>query len=100
MTQKLSETINPLLKLDFEVKDLMTFINGHGPIVWSWGVSNVTNIKNQGLLFKVNGHHHKGFDAQPDPARDEVQQRQWRGNDHPLSHGQRRNREWRRRYER
>lgn len=30
--------------------------------VWfSWGVSNLVNIQDKGLLMKVRGNHHKGY---------------------------------------
>jgi hypothetical protein len=61
MTQKIKEVVSSLLKREFDVKELYDTIKGLGPIVWSWGMSDTTNFLDKGLLFRVNGHHHKGW---------------------------------------
>jgi hypothetical protein len=36
-------------------------LTAHGPIFFSWGAKNFINLANKGLIFKVNGNHHKGY---------------------------------------
>jgi hypothetical protein len=50
-----------LLKREFNVSELLTNIRSVGPVVWSWGMCEMSNMNNKGLVFKVNGHHHKGW---------------------------------------
>jgi hypothetical protein len=61
MTRKLIEVLHSLKKMEFNVKETMSVLTYNKPIYWSWGVSNITNIDNKGLVMKVNGHHHKGY---------------------------------------
>jgi hypothetical protein len=60
----MAEKINPLeiakSSRDMDVNGLVQFFYNHGSKFWSWGAQNFANIKNRGLQFKVNGHHHKG----------------------------------------
>jgi hypothetical protein len=44
----------------FDVHEIVTFLNAHKVILWSWGAHKFTNYKNKALVFMVNGHHHKG----------------------------------------
>ena len=60
MTQKIKEVVSTLLKREFDVKELFTTIRGL-VLVWSWGAHEYTNMVDKGLLFRVNGHHHKGW---------------------------------------
>ena len=57
---KLSK-IEPLLKMEFDVRETLSVLKHNLNIFWSWGVSRLTNVHNKGLMFKVNGHHHKGY---------------------------------------
>ena len=61
MTQKIKQVVSTLLKREFDVKELFTNIKNVGPIVWSWGAHEYTNMVDKGLLFRVQGHHHKGW---------------------------------------
>ena len=55
------ETITPLLKMEFNVSETLTLLRQYGFKFFSWGASRFTNINDKGLIFKVNGHHHKGY---------------------------------------
>jgi hypothetical protein len=53
--------IQDLLKMEFNVRETLSVLKHNQSIFWSWGVSRLTNVMNKGLMFKVNGHHHKGY---------------------------------------
>ena len=53
--------IEPLLKREFNVRETLQVLTRNKSIYWSWGAHKMTNIENKGLMFKVNGHHHKGY---------------------------------------
>jgi len=55
------EILIPLMEREFSINETLSQMNVNPPILWSWGMSDLTNVKNKGLLFKVNGHHHKGY---------------------------------------
>ena len=61
MTNQIKSVSLSLLKREYSVSELSTNIRSLGPIVWSWGMSAVWNLDNKGLIFRVNGHHHKGW---------------------------------------
>ena len=61
MTSKLLSIIKPLLESEFNVAETMLVLKSNVGIFWSWGGCNFTNLWNKGLIFKVNGHHHKGY---------------------------------------
>ena len=46
---------------DLDVKELVEFLYAHQSKFWSWGPHNFVNIKNRGLRFNVQGHHHTGY---------------------------------------
>lgn len=47
-------------KMEFDVNETLRLLRGYGWKFLSWGATAFTNIHNKALLFKVNGHHHKG----------------------------------------
>ena len=51
----------PLMECEFSVKETLSQLNVIPQILWSWGMNDLTNVQNKGLLFKVQGHHHKGY---------------------------------------
>jgi hypothetical protein len=53
--------IQDLLKMEFNVRETLSVLSHNKPIFFSWGVSRLTNVMDKGLMFKVNGHHHKGY---------------------------------------
>ena len=56
------QVLKPLLQREFNVLDTSTLLKRTNLNVWfSWGVSKIVNVDNQGLLMKVRGHHHKGY---------------------------------------
>ena len=61
MTNKLKSVSFSLLKREFNVSELSTNIRSVGPVVWSWGMHDLANMNDKGLMFRVNGHHHKGW---------------------------------------
>lgn len=64
MTKNVIEKCKELTKKgkrEFDVKQVLSLFNHHGFKFWSWGSSKFTNLEDKGLLFKVNGHHHKGY---------------------------------------
>lgn len=61
MTQTIKQVISPLLKDDFNVGETLQVLSYNKGIYWSWGVHDLSNICNKGLMFRVNGHHHKGW---------------------------------------
>lgn len=61
MNHKVFEVSTSLTKMEFGTKELQLFLIRHGFRFWSWGATNFWNVLGRGLLFKVNGHHHKGY---------------------------------------
>jgi hypothetical protein len=61
MTQKMKSVFFSLCKREFNVSELLNNIRSVGPICWSWGMSEFGSIDGKGLVFRVNGHHHKGW---------------------------------------
>ena len=56
------EVLKPLLQREFNVVETLTLLKRTNMNVWfSWGVSNLINIQDKGLLMKVRGNHHKGY---------------------------------------
>jgi len=50
-----------LLKMKFDVRETLEVLTYDISKFWSWGSKQLCNIDNKGLIFKVNGHHHKGW---------------------------------------
>jgi len=46
---------------EFDPRETLSVLQYNRNIFWSWGVSKMVNLQNKGLMFKVNGHHHKGW---------------------------------------
>ncbi len=61
MTIKQFEFCKSHLKREFDVKEILVFLQRYNFRFWSWGSKNFSNVDDKGLLFKVNGHHHKGY---------------------------------------
>lgn len=55
------EKLKELTQRDFNVQETYQLLKASGSIMWSWGVSKLVNYEDEGLLLKVNGHHHKGW---------------------------------------
>lgn len=61
---KHSEIFNAALGLcerPFNTGETLQILSNNKAIFWSWGVSNMVNLQNKGLLLKVSGNHHKGW---------------------------------------
>lgn len=61
MTTKLLQICELSLEREFNPRETLDLLKRYGFKFWSWGASNFVNLKDKGLLFKVNGHHHKGY---------------------------------------
>ncbi|MFI8379597.1 hypothetical protein [Leeuwenhoekiella sp. NPDC079379] len=55
------EKLSELTQREFNTQETYQLLKASGSIMWSWGVSKLINYQNEGLLLKVNGHHHKGW---------------------------------------
>ena len=53
--------IDYLYQREFDTSETFKVLTHDKTIYWSWGVSQLYNCDNKGLLFKVNGHHHKQY---------------------------------------
>ena len=53
--------LEPLLKREFNTSETLKVLTHNKTIYWSWGVSQLFNCNDKGLLLKVNGHHHKQY---------------------------------------
>jgi len=65
-TKKLVEIFNIVtskFQREFNTKETIMLITHNKPIFWSWGVDidKIVSFTKGGLLFPVNGHHHKGY---------------------------------------
>jgi hypothetical protein len=62
MTQaELTQICRQFFVREFDTRDTLSLLNRYGYRFWSWGANKFTNLANKGLLFKVQGHHHKGY---------------------------------------
>jgi len=62
MTKKeLLEHCEGYLETSFDVRETLTLLKRYGYKFLSWGSHDFYNMKDKGLLFKVQGHHHKGW---------------------------------------
>ena len=55
------DTIQELLQREFDLNETLMVLKSPINIYWTWGVEKMYNVKNQGLILKVNGHHWKNF---------------------------------------
>lgn len=53
--------IDYLYQREFDTNQTLEVLTHNKPIYWTWGVSQLFNCNNKGLLMKVNGHHHKDY---------------------------------------
>lgn len=61
MTSELIIKCKELLKANFNQNETLRLLKSSGAIMMSWGTSNLSRLGNQGLIFKTNGNHHKGY---------------------------------------
>lgn len=59
--QDLAKTLSPFCKNEFNLRETMQWLTRDKMMFFSWGVSKQINLFNNGLLLRVNGHHHKGY---------------------------------------
>ncbi|CAH8295861.1 hypothetical protein EV196_1131 [Mariniflexile fucanivorans] len=45
----------------FDQNETLLWLNRNKIITMSWGFNSPTSLDEHGLMFKVNGHHHKGW---------------------------------------
>ena len=55
------KNLNELTQREFNTNETLQLLKASGSVFWSWGVSKVINYNNEGLLIRVNGHHHNGW---------------------------------------
>ena len=46
---------------EFNLQETMQVIQANKMMFWSWGANQFGNIDDKGLIFRVRGHHHKGY---------------------------------------
>jgi hypothetical protein len=61
MTDNLKELVKSKLEREFNLNETMAVLRYNPSIFWSWGANQFTNVENRALLFRVSGHHHKGW---------------------------------------
>jgi hypothetical protein len=61
MTKKLFELVQTKYEREFNIAETMQVLKANFFIFASWGSKNFTNCENKGLLFMVNGNHHRGY---------------------------------------
>ena len=63
MTIKLKAEVKKLVKRDFNPNETVAVLRHPSTLMtfWSWGVPKFTNFEDKALVFKVNGHLHKGY---------------------------------------
>jgi len=57
----MSDKMTELLQREFDLNETLMVLKSPINIYWTWGVEKIYNVKNQGLILKVNGHHWKNF---------------------------------------
>ena len=57
----MSDKMTELLQRQFDLNETLMVLKSPINIYWTWGVEKIYNVKNQGLILKVNGHHWKNF---------------------------------------
>ena len=57
----MSDKMTELLQREFDLNETLMVLKSPINIYWTWGVEKIYNVKNQGLILKVNGHHWKKF---------------------------------------
>ena len=61
MTKELHVLVNSLVRKEFDVKETMLVLKQNINIFWSWGPHDFLSVQGKGLMFKVQGRHHKGW---------------------------------------
>ena len=61
MTRKLIQLCRGLGEREFDTRETLQLLQRYQFRFWSWGGNGFTNLENKGLLFKVQGNHHKGY---------------------------------------
>ena len=46
---------------EFDTRETLKLLYSYQSMFWSWGASGFKNLDDKVLVFKVNGHHHKGY---------------------------------------
>ena len=61
MNGKVYDLIKSKLQREFDYKETMQVLRHNLMMYFSWGVSSLGHVESKALVFKVNGHHHKGY---------------------------------------
>jgi hypothetical protein len=54
------KALEQYLQREFDVNDTLKLLKLHSLYLATWGAHNYVNVQNKGLMFSVQGHHHKG----------------------------------------
>ena len=61
MTQEVMKKCFEFGEREFNPKETLDLLKMNGFRFMSWGPSGFRNLNDKVLVFKVNGHHHKGY---------------------------------------
>jgi hypothetical protein len=61
MTRNLIQLCRGLGEREFDPRETLQLLQRYQFRFWSWNANRFTNLENKGLLFKVQGNHHKGY---------------------------------------
>jgi hypothetical protein len=61
MTNELRELARTKFEREFNPNETLSVLKYNPSIFWSWGATEFTNFEDRALMFKVSGHHHKGY---------------------------------------
>lgn len=61
MTHEVKSKCYEFGEREFNPQETVNLLNKYGFKFWSWGPKGFLNLNNKVLVFKVNGHHHKGY---------------------------------------
>ncbi|SEC65802.1 hypothetical protein SAMN04489761_3420 [Tenacibaculum sp. MAR_2009_124] len=53
--------MNEYSEREFNPNETLQWLKANISILWSWGFQDAMNLMNKGLIFKVNGYHHRGW---------------------------------------
>ena len=54
--------MNQVKQRRFDTKETLTLLSKYNAqVFWSWGVSKIEHLADEGLAIWVNGHHHIGW---------------------------------------
>jgi hypothetical protein len=61
MTNELKQLAISKAEREFNPSETLSVLRYDPSIFWSWGATEFSNFGDRALMFKVSGHHHKGY---------------------------------------